>query len=73
LTYDSKNQVVLLVGGASDIWDSRKEYFNDVWAYDVAKNTWTKMEPMSAKPKVSGRECRHCAYDRTTTSSSSSR
>lgn len=62
LTYDSKNQAILLVGGSSNTWDSREEYFNDVWVYDAAKNTWTKMEP-KGKPGVRGRECRHCAYD----------
>lgn len=63
LTYDTKNQMTILIGGSSDTWDQFEENFNDVWAYDAVKNSWTKMEPKGRKPLVSVRECRHCAYD----------
>lgn len=62
-TYDSKNKVMVLVGGSSDTWDSREENLTDVWTYDVAANAWTRMEPAGPKPKGVRRECRHCAYD----------
>src|SRR5262249_10446072 len=63
LAYDSKSKVVILIAGSSNTWDSREEYWNDVWISDTAKNTWTKMEPTGPKPTVRARECRHCAYD----------
>jgi len=63
LAYDAKNQVVILIGGSSDTWDSREENLNDVWIYETARNTWTKMTPAGSKPTVRSRECRHCAYD----------
>lgn len=65
LAYDSRNQAILLIGGSSDTWDEREENFNDVWRYDVAKNTWTQLQPAGPKPLVRVRECRHCAYDPT--------
>ncbi len=63
LTYDTRNQRIILVGGSSDTWDQFEENFNDVWVYDAVKNTWTKMQPGGRQPPVRTRECRHCAYD----------
>ena len=63
LTYDSKNQVIILIGGSSDTWDQQEQNLTDVWIYDPAKNTWTATDPAGPKPKGKQRECRQCAYD----------
>jgi hypothetical protein len=41
LAYDSKNDVVILVGGAIS-WNG--PHCKDLWAYDVKRNAWTKIE-----------------------------
>lgn len=63
LAYDTKNQVVLLIGGSTDTWDSDEKYYNDVWKLDVRTGRWTEMKPQGERPTVSARECRSCAYD----------
>jgi hypothetical protein len=64
LTYDSKNKVVILVGGCKETWDDTEKYYNDVWVLDTAKSVWTKMNPPGPLPGGStSRDNRSCAYD----------
>ncbi len=63
LTYDTKNGVVILVGGSTSTWDADEKTYGDVWILKTAEGKWT---PANAKGGPSGRmarECRHCAYD----------
>ncbi len=63
LVYDSKNDVVILVGGDID-WNGPS--CNDMWAYSVAKNTWTRIEPQYAaesKERVKFMEAMMADYD----------
>src|SRR5713101_1163011 len=52
LVYDSDNKRVLLFGG----FDSTSgAYFNDLWVYSFATNTWTMLFPsMSPPPRRTG-------------------
>lgn len=63
LAYDSKNEVVILVGGSTDTWDRDEKNYNDVWVLETKTGRWTKMDPPGKQPPVQVRECRHCAYD----------
>jgi hypothetical protein len=65
LAYDSKNKVVILIGGSTDTWDDHERYFNDVWVLTTGHATWTKMNPPPPLPKghEAWRDCRQCAYD----------
>lgn len=63
LTYDSSNNVVILVSGSTDTWDDKERCYNDVWILDTAKAAWTEMKPSGQLPVVGARDCRHCAYD----------
>lgn len=64
LTYDSKNKVVILVGGSTCTWGSDEKYYNDVWVLDTAKAVWTKMHPPAPHPAGNNsRDNRCCAYD----------
>lgn len=42
MVYDPVNERVLLFGGA--VWDNRYAFFDDLWSYDPATNTWTEVE-----------------------------
>jgi hypothetical protein len=45
-TYDSKRKYIYLYGGniVNDRWDEyQNEYFNDLWVYDIANNTWSNI------------------------------
>ena len=42
MVYDPVNERVLLFGGA--VWDNRYTFFDDLWSYDPATNTWTEVE-----------------------------
>jgi len=55
MAYDSANKKVILFGGAYE-----NDYKDDTWAYDVASNIWTTMNP-STKP--SARERITMVYD----------
>ena len=48
--YDSKNRVLILVGGSGGTWDKDERFFNDTWIYDPAKRTWTDPKP-NGQPK----------------------
>jgi hypothetical protein len=65
LTYDSKNKVVIMIGGSTNTWESDEKYYNDVWVLETAKAVWTRMDP--PKPWPTGgnawRDNRSCAYD----------
>ena len=64
LAFDSKNKVVVLVGGCVETWGSDEKYYNDVWVLDTAKAAWTKMNPPAPLPGGStSRDNRQCAYD----------
>ncbi|MBI4602517.1 MAG: amidohydrolase family protein [Planctomycetes bacterium] len=65
LAYDSRNAVVVLIGGSTDTWDEKEEYFNDVWVLETSRGTWRKMDPGPPLPegRNAWRDCRHCAYD----------
>ncbi|MEX0700978.1 MAG: hypothetical protein WD069_02675 [Planctomycetales bacterium] len=65
LAYDSKNRVVILVGGSTNTWDRDEEYFNDVWVLDTRKAAWTRMDPVGPLPtgRNAWRDNRHCDYD----------
>jgi hypothetical protein len=63
MAYDSLNKVAILIGGSDCTWDEKEKHFNDVWAFDPAKDSWTEMKPAGTPPAVRDRECRHCAYD----------
>jgi hypothetical protein len=46
MVYDSANQVVVLFGG----WDVSSGFFNDLWVYSYATNTWTQVFPSVSPP-----------------------
>jgi len=50
MVYDPVNERTLLFGGA--VYENRYTFFNDLWAYDYASNTWTEIE---CGPGPSGR------------------
>jgi len=61
LTYDSKNQVAIMVGGSSSTWDELEQYYNDIWVYHADQNTWLKRNPPGQLPS-SDRDARQLAY-----------
>ena len=70
LAYDTKNKVAILMGGRS--WATgyfqKKEvdpYLEDIWAFDAAKNTWTKMDYTGPHFRTYHDGCHACAYDPT--------
>jgi len=68
LTYDSKNKAAILMGGRSLATGSfqGKEvdpYWDDIWAYDLAKNAWTKMDYAGPRFRTYHDGCLECAYD----------
>jgi hypothetical protein len=65
LTYDSRNQQVILIGGSSNTWDELEQWYNDVWTFDTATNTWSMARPQGSYPTGfnAWRDLRHCAYD----------
>jgi hypothetical protein len=58
MTYEPDKKQVLVFGGLNS--DSGT-LFNDLWAYDVTANTWTKLDPTGPAPSV--RESTAMAYD----------
>jgi hypothetical protein len=63
LTYDSKNDVVILVGGSIG-WNGAE--CKDMWVYDVKKNEWSKLEPQygaDTKDKIVFQENLMADYD----------
>lgn len=42
MVYDPLNERVLLFGGA--VFEDRYTFFDDLWSYDYATNTWTQIE-----------------------------
>ncbi len=65
LTYDSKNQIVFLIGGSTDTWDQTEKYFNDAWVFHTMDRKWEQMKPPAPLPHGGNawRDCRQCAYD----------
>jgi N-acetylneuraminic acid mutarotase len=45
MAYDSDDKVMVLFGG----WSTTTQ-FNDTWAYDPAKNSWTTLDPAGVSP-----------------------
>lgn len=63
LTYDSLNNVIILIGGSTDTWEDDETEYNDVWVLDTLNGRWTAMQALKGPEiKVPHRECRHCAY-----------
>ncbi len=58
MTYELDSKQVLVFGGLNS--DSGT-LFNDLWAYDVTANAWTKLDPTGPAPAV--RESTAMAYD----------
>jgi len=50
MTYDSRNDRIILFGGLS--WDTG--YINETWAYDPGANTWTNLNPSGSLPPPRG-------------------
>ena len=50
MVYDPVNERTLLFGGA--VYENRYTFFDDLWAYDYASNTWTEID---CGPGPSGR------------------
>jgi N-acetylneuraminic acid mutarotase len=50
MVYDPVNERILLFGGA--VYENRYTFFDDLWAYDYASNTWTEID---CGPGPSGR------------------
>ncbi len=49
MEYDPASGLVFMFGG----WNAAKyKLFNDLWAYDPVKNTWTQLEPDGPLPPV---------------------
>ena len=46
ITYDSTTGEVILFGGKG----TRSHYFNDIWAYTPATNTWARLQPAGILP-----------------------
>ncbi|MHC4916653.1 MAG: kelch repeat-containing protein [Planctomycetota bacterium] len=63
ITYDSRNEVVILTGGSNCTWDKDEAYYRDVWVFDPRTDKWADMKPGGAVPQVRERESRHCGYD----------
>jgi ribosomal protein L7/L12 len=60
MVYEAVNNQVILFGGCSDLSDPSGS-LNDTWAYDLAANTWTDLEPAGSVP--SARALHQMAYD----------
>jgi hypothetical protein len=61
LTYDAKNDAVILVGGAIG-WNG--PHCKDLWAYDVKQNAWTRLTPtFEGKPFETAGENLMTGYD----------
>ncbi len=60
MVYDPVNERVLQFGGA--VWEGRYTFFNDVWSYDYATNTWNELE---CSPRPQGRFNHMMVYDPT--------
>lgn len=58
MVYDPVNERVLLFGGA--VWEDRYTFFNDLWSYDYATNTWNELE---CSPRPQGRFNHMMVYD----------
>lgn len=63
MVYDPVNERVLLFGGA--VWKNRYIFFNDLWSYDYATNTWDKLEcfPRHGRARPAGRFNHMMVYD----------
>jgi len=48
MVYDSISNVIILFGGRNNIGD---ENFYDTWVYDLKKNTWMEMHPVTSPSK----------------------
>lgn len=46
MAYDSVRDRILLFGGA----DSNETPFDDLWAYDLGRDTWSELKPTGARP-----------------------
>src|SRR5262249_42287178 len=57
VVYDSTNKAVLLFGGFDS---ATAKYYNDLWVYQYATNTWT---PVSTPASPSGRRAGAMTYD----------
>ncbi len=57
LTYDSRNGVILVVIKVTQGKDERAVHRLETWAFDVGRNTWTKMNPPQ-EPAASGNRAR---------------
>ncbi len=49
MTYDSKRHLIVLFGGFTE-----QGYFNDVWLYDPARNSWEERQTAGEKPSPRG-------------------
>jgi N-acetylneuraminic acid mutarotase len=60
MAYDTESDRVILFGGQTGIYTEQANYNGETWAYDVAANEWTQMEPPSGP---TGRGAAELAYD----------
>jgi N-acetylneuraminic acid mutarotase len=60
LVYDNASRLLILFGGGVSLGT----LFNDVWAYDGVKNTWTQLKPAGESPSARGGQS--MAYDPST-------
>jgi N-acetylneuraminic acid mutarotase len=47
MVYDTVGRRIIMFGGCRS---GNSTYFNDIWAYDSAANTWTQLDPSGALP-----------------------
>lgn len=58
IAYDAESDRIILFGGLNA--RTFEEYFNDTWAYDYNKDTWTEMKPDVSPP---GQNYQGMTYD----------
>ncbi len=51
--YDTNNQLFILFGGYRTAFDY---YSNDLWAYNLSVNTWTKITSLNVPPEMYGHQ-----------------
>ncbi len=57
MAYDPSGERILMFGGRA----SEMDFLNDIWAFDGAANTWTKLSPSGNLPPARGQSA--MAYD----------
>lgn len=63
LTYDSRNNVIMLFGGKEEISLPPAIYYNDTWIFDPLVNEWKRQEPLYPDGTPEERDQHAIAYE----------